>query len=173
MIAMALNGSGEPVTNLFEKAVDFATGRSARWISSRRTSGSTLRLSRAMPRRPAVGRSSRQRWRRAMWPRPCGSPANGFPRTERARFLARFPFPAGYGATRPGSAPFALETASAVGHRRRTPLRRRRRRGREAEGTRLLNEHTRKGYHGFESHRLRHSPLKKALSEENRVATDG
>ncbi len=28
MIAMAMDGSGEPATNLFEKAVDFATGRS-------------------------------------------------------------------------------------------------------------------------------------------------
>ena len=32
----------------------------------------------------------------------------------------------------------------------------RRRRGREAEGTRLLNEHTPQGYRGFESLRLRH-----------------
>ncbi len=31
------------------------------------------------------------------------------------------------------------------------------RRGRAAEGTRLLNEHTPKGYRGFESLRLRHS----------------
>ncbi|MCA3633904.1 MAG: hypothetical protein INF16_14080 [Methylobacterium sp.] len=28
MAMMGLNGSGEPVANLFEKAVDFATGRS-------------------------------------------------------------------------------------------------------------------------------------------------
>lgn len=28
MLAMSMDGSGEPVTNLFEKAVDFATGRS-------------------------------------------------------------------------------------------------------------------------------------------------
>lgn len=33
------------------------------------------------------------------------------------------------------------------------------RRGREAEGTRLLNEHTPKGYRGFESLRLRHHPF--------------
>ena len=50
-----------------------------------------------------------------------------------------------------GSYRQGLSNASAIGHRAS-----RRRRGREAEGTRLLNEHTPQGYRGFESLRLRH-----------------
>lgn len=52
---------------------------------------------------------------------------------------------------REGSCQRGLSKGSAIGHRAS-----RRRRGREAEGTRLLNEHTPQGYRGFESLRLRH-----------------
>jgi hypothetical protein len=44
-----------------------------------------------------------------------------------------------------------------------------RRRGRAAEGTRLLNEHTPKGYRGFEPLRLRHFPFYFILSPKAAV----
>ena len=56
-------------------------------------------------------------------------------------------------------APFASIAPPVRGQDSQDPAFALRRRGREAEGTRLLNEHTPKGYRGFESLRLRHSIL--------------
>src|SRR5205814_10535017 len=52
-----------------------------------------------------------------------------------------------------------LLASAALPSRRVLSIRAGWRRGREAEGTRLLNEHTPQGYRGFESLRLRQLPL--------------